>query len=112
MAECAGAAPVAAAARGDLELTLNLWSLVRDQGLTCNTMATSTVMCADWRCCFTAPALIHQWVGNPCSPGLQLAESSVCPTHSLPACNMPYEPGLARALGAHERAVRRGPDPV
>jgi hypothetical protein len=27
-------------------------------------------------------------------------------------CNMPYEPRLARAPGAHERAVRRGPDPV
>jgi hypothetical protein len=25
---------------------------------------------------------------------------------------MPYEPSLARALVAHERAVRRGPDPV
>jgi hypothetical protein len=25
---------------------------------------------------------------------------------------MPYEPSLARALGARERAVRRGPDPV
>jgi hypothetical protein len=24
----------------------------------------------------------------------------------------PYEPSLAQALGAHERAVRRGPDPV
>jgi hypothetical protein len=24
----------------------------------------------------------------------------------------PYEPSLARALVAHERAVRRGPDPV
>jgi asparagine synthetase B (glutamine-hydrolysing) len=27
-------------------------------------------------------------------------------------CKLPYEPSLARALGAHERAVRRGPDPV
>jgi hypothetical protein len=26
--------------------------------------------------------------------------------------SMPYEPSLARALAAHERAVRRGPDPV
>jgi hypothetical protein len=26
--------------------------------------------------------------------------------------SMPYEPCLARALVAHERAVRRGPDPV
>jgi hypothetical protein len=25
---------------------------------------------------------------------------------------LPYEPSLARALGVHERAVRRGPDPV
>jgi pyruvate-formate lyase-activating enzyme len=25
---------------------------------------------------------------------------------------MPYEPSLARPLGAHERAVRHGPDPV
>jgi hypothetical protein len=25
---------------------------------------------------------------------------------------LPYEPSLARALVAHERAVRRGPDPV
>ena len=25
---------------------------------------------------------------------------------------LPYEPSLAQALGAHERAVRRGPDPV
>jgi hypothetical protein len=33
-----------------------------------------------------------------------LAESAHC-------ISMPYEPGLARALGAHERAVRRGPDP-
>jgi hypothetical protein len=25
--------------------------------------------------------------------------------------SMPYEPSLARALAAHEMAVRRGPDP-
>jgi hypothetical protein len=33
-------------------------------------------------------------------------------TSNTPVCHLPYEPSLARALVAHERAVRRGPDPV
>jgi hypothetical protein len=41
-----------------------------------------------------------------------------CPFVELASCLrpclwiMPYEPSLARALVAHERVVRRAPDPV
>ena len=34
------------------------------------------------------------------------------PSQGNIAVVLPYEPSLARALVAHERAVRRGPDPV
>jgi hypothetical protein len=42
--------------------------------------------------------------------GVCPASASTREQHALHA--LPYEPSLARALGAHERAVRRGPDPV
>ena len=42
-----------------------------------------------------------------------LTWTQVRPHFPRGACNiLPYEPSLARALVAHERAVRRGPDPV
>jgi hypothetical protein len=35
-----------------------------------------------------------------------------CDSSDAPSGCLPCEPSLARALVAHERAVRRGPDPV
>jgi hypothetical protein len=50
--------------------------------------------------------------------GGQVVVVGFCTSMELTSCLcpclwiMPYEPSLARALVAHERAVRRGPDPV
>ena len=50
--------------------------------------------------------------------GGQVVVVGFCTSVELTSCLcpclwiMPYEPSLARALVAHERAVRRGPDPV
>mgnify|MGYP001806712533 CR=1 FL=1 len=68
-------------------------------------------------CTFTAARslwtlLDMYWAGG------QVVVVGFCTSVELTSCLcpclwiMPYEPSLARALVAHERAVRRGPDPV